>query len=328
MNKRSLAAVVVGILTVTLFCVFPASSDKRSLKDGLEKTSYAFGVNVGTGLKASHADFDLALIRRGLKDAMAGRTLLSPSESRAALACYGRDATSAQKMSGQQPAFQIFHLFDPLKDARAKASYAFGANIGAGWKQIHAGLLPDAAAQGIKDAATGANLLLSTGEADQTISSYGKELMVRQQEERRQLAEKNKKEGEAFLAQNGRKPNIVTLPCGVQYKVIAEGAGNSPAPENYVSVKYRGTFIDGKEFEVSSGKHKANILGLSSIITGLSEVLQLMKPGSKWQVFIPPSDAYGIDGGPGVPPNATLIYDLELVSILPGRPDFQVDNSD
>ena len=141
-----------------------------------------------------------------------------------------------------------------------------------------------------------------------------------QQERRDKDAVENSRRGEAFLAQNKTNQGVATLPGGLQYKVIAQGSGQSPDLTNWVNLKFRGTRIDGSEFDVSDPHPEARIFSMRGVIQGWQDALQMMKPGGKWRLFVPSSLAYGSDGSPTAGPNETLIYDLELVSVLPGQP--------
>jgi FKBP-type peptidyl-prolyl cis-trans isomerase FklB len=127
--------------------------------------------------------------------------------------------------------------------------------------------------------------------------------------------EKNKKEGEAFLAENKKKDGVKTLPSGLQYKVLAEGKGKTPKATDTVTVHYRGTLTDGTEFDSSYKRNQPASFPVNGVIKGWTEALQLMKEGSKWQLFIPASLAYGEPGRPGIPPNSVLIFDVELISV-------------
>jgi len=208
-----------------------------------------------------------------------------------------------------------------FKDDLEKAGYAFGVNLGGEWKKGEVDLDPDAVARGIKDALSGSHVLLSGSEVRATLIKYGQDLRLRVDQKRKELGEKNKSEGEAFLAKNKDAPGVITLPCGLQYQVIAEGKGESPDSTRFVSLKYRGTLIDGTEFD-NSKKYpdRSNVYPMGGVIRGWAEALERMNPGAKWRLFVPSDLAYGSDGGPNIGPNATLIYDLELVSISRERP--------
>jgi FKBP-type peptidyl-prolyl cis-trans isomerase FklB len=136
-----------------------------------------------------------------------------------------------------------------------------------------------------------------------------------QKEWAKNFSEKNKKEGEAFLAENKKKSGIKALPSGLQYKVITEGKGKSPKATETVTVHYRGTLIDGTEFDSSYKRGQPATFPVGGVIKGWTEALQLMKEGAKWQLVIPSDLAYGESGRQGIPPNAVLVFEVELVSI-------------
>jgi FKBP-type peptidyl-prolyl cis-trans isomerase FklB len=142
------------------------------------------------------------------------------------------------------------------------------------------------------------------------------QLQAKQVEATKVLAEKNKKEGEAFLAQNKAKEGIVALPSGLQYKILTAGAGNKPALEDTVVCHYKGTLIDGTEFDSSYKRNQPATFAVKGVIKGWTEALQLMAVGSKWQLFIPASLAYGESArGNVIGPNSTLLFEVELISI-------------
>jgi FKBP-type peptidyl-prolyl cis-trans isomerase len=207
-----------------------------------------------------------------------------------------------------------------FKDGRDKASYAFGMNLGRGWKDSQVDLNPEMIAQGLKDTLAGGSKLMTEPEVTQALAKFGQELRILQQRHSDQVAEENLRQGQSFLTRNKTLPGVVNLPSGLEYKIIVQGTGASPALTNWVKVEYRGTRIDGVEFESSAAHPEASIFGLGSVTQGWAEALQMMQLGAEWRLFVPPSLAYGRDGAPRVGPNETLIYDLKLVSILPGQP--------
>lgn len=203
-----------------------------------------------------------------------------------------------------------------LKDQKDKVSYSIGMNIGNNLKKQSIDVNPDVLAQGIKDALSGSKALMTEQEVNETIMAFQKEMSAKQIERLKELGEKNKKEGEAFLAENKKKEGIITLPSGLQYKVINEGTGETPGLTDTVTVNYRGTLIDGTEFDSSYRRGQPATFPVNAVIAGWTEALQLMKVGSKWQLFIPSDLAYGERGaGRDIGPNATLIFDVELLSI-------------
>jgi FKBP-type peptidyl-prolyl cis-trans isomerase FklB len=153
-------------------------------------------------------------------------------------------------------------------------------------------------------------------EIKETVTALQKDLQVKQQEQVKVLAEKNKKEGEAFLAGNKKKQGVITMPSGLQYKIMTDGKGKSPKATDMVTVNYKGTLIDGTEFDSSYKRGQPATFNVNGVIPGWTEALQLMKEGSKWQLFVPSNLAYGERGAGGpIGPNAVLIFEVELISI-------------
>ena len=204
-----------------------------------------------------------------------------------------------------------------LADQKEKISYSIGIDIGNNLKKQSIEVDADLLAKGVKDAVSGGETLLSPEEVRETLVSLQKELREKGQERLRLAAEKNKKEGEAFLAGNKTKEGVVSLPSGLQYKVLREGTGPSPKETDTIEANYSGTLIDGTEFDSSYKRGQAAVFPVNGVIAGWTEALQLMKVGGKWQLFIPPELAYGERGAGPIEPNSTLIFDVELVSIKP-----------
>jgi FKBP-type peptidyl-prolyl cis-trans isomerase FklB len=203
-----------------------------------------------------------------------------------------------------------------LKSQKEKISYIIGMDIGGNFKKQSVDIDPDILARGIKDALSGAKPQLSDQEARETMASFEKEMKAKQEEIRKTVGEKNKIEGEKFLAENKSKEGIQTLPSGLQYKVTTPGKGKKPQLTDTVIAHYRGTLIDGTEFDSSYRRGQPASFPVNGVIRGWTEALQLMEEGAKWQLFIPPNLAYGDRGaGQAVGPNAVLIFDVELLSI-------------
>ena len=206
-----------------------------------------------------------------------------------------------------------------LKDQKDKVSYSIGMNIGNNLKKQAIDVNPDALVYGIKDALSGGKALITEQEVNDTLMAFQKEMASKQSERLKELGEKNKKEGEAFLAENKKKEGVITLPSGLQYKVIKEGTGETPKLTDTVTTNYRGTLIDGTEFDSSYRREQPATFPVKGVIPGWTEALQLMKVGSKWQLFTPSNLAYGERGaGRDIGPNAVLIFDVELLSIKEG----------
>jgi FKBP-type peptidyl-prolyl cis-trans isomerase len=205
-----------------------------------------------------------------------------------------------------------------LKTQKERLSYSIGVNAGKSLKSMEIDLDLELVIQALRDAYSGSELLMSEEEIRNVLTAYQKERLEKQAEATKLLAEKNKKEGDAFLAENKTKEGVVTLASGLQYKILKVGEGNKPDDGDTVRVHYRGTFIDGTEFDSSFKRGKPASFRLGNVIAGWTEALKLMPVGSKWQLFIPPDLAYGTRGtGRDIGPNATLIFDVELLAIEP-----------
>jgi FKBP-type peptidyl-prolyl cis-trans isomerase FklB len=206
-----------------------------------------------------------------------------------------------------------------LKDQKDRVSYSIGLNIGTSFKQQGIEVNPDIVAQGLKDALSGGQTLLTAEEARTALEALDRDVRSKMEAQNKVLADKNKKEGEAFLAANKKKQGVKTLPSGLQYKVVKEGTGKIPKATDTVTVQYRGTLVDGTEFDSSYKRGQPATFPVKDVIKGWTEALQLMKEGSKWQLFIPAELAYREEGrGQLIGPNSTLIFDIELLSIKPG----------
>ena len=203
-----------------------------------------------------------------------------------------------------------------LKSEKDKVSYIIGLDIGNNLKRQGADIDPDTLLKGLKDALSGNKPLLSENEIREVTTAFRQEMATKQAEEKKKLAEKNKKEGEAFLDENKKKEGVKTLPSGLQYKVITEGSGRSPKESDTVTVNYKGTFVDGTEFDSSYKRGEPATFPANGVIKGWTEALPLMKEGAKWQLFIPSDLAYGEAGaGNVIGPNTILIFEVELISI-------------
>ena len=208
-----------------------------------------------------------------------------------------------------------------LKDEKSKVSYGIGMNLGSQWKRQEVDVDVELILKGMKDAMSGGPTLMTEQEVREILTAYQREHQKRQMEKRKELGEKNKEEGAKFLAENKTKPGVITLPSGLQYKILAEGKGESPKSNDVVTVNYRGTLIDGTEFDSSAKTGQPLVRAANMLIKGWTEALQLMKPGAKWQLFIPSDLAYGDRGyGAQIAPNTTLIFDIELISFKAPAP--------
>lgn len=205
---------------------------------------------------------------------------------------------------------------EPSLDSEiAKVSYGIGANIGSRFGDD----LPldvDAFSAGVRDAIAGGELKMSDEEIMSTLQAYQQKQMAERQVESQALAETNRKEAEAFLAENASAEGVVVTDSGLQYKVLAEGGGASPSESDTVEVHYEGTLLDGSVFDSSYQRGETVSFPVNGVIEGWTEALQMMKVGSKWKLFIPSDLAYGPGGaGQMIGPNAALVFEVELLGI-------------
>ncbi|MGA2422961.1 MAG: FKBP-type peptidyl-prolyl cis-trans isomerase [Terriglobales bacterium] len=218
-----------------------------------------------------------------------------------------------------------------LTTRKQKFSYALGMNIGNGLganlKKQSVEVDWNLVSQGMKDAVAGSKTRLTEEEAKAVLTEVQTEIQKQQQEKAKEEAAKNKSEGDAYLAANKTKEGVVTLPSGLQYKILTAGTGPKPAATDSVLCNYRGTLINGTEFDSSYKRKAPATFGVSQVIKGWTEALQLMPVGSKWQLFIPASLGYGERGEPrgGIEPNSTLIFEVELLSIVDKNADKSKD---
>ncbi len=203
-----------------------------------------------------------------------------------------------------------------LKTQKEKISYIIGTDIGKNLKKQSIDVNPELLFKGIKDAFAGDTFLLTDQEIQEVMGAFQQEMIAKQSEKKGMIAAANKKEGEAFLDTNKKKDSVITLPSGLQYKVVVEGSGKTPTVNDTVTTHYRGMLIDGTEFDNSYKRGEPTTFPVNGVIAGWTEALQHMKAGSKWKLYIPSNLAYG-DRGAGqlIGPGATLIFDIELISV-------------
>jgi FKBP-type peptidyl-prolyl cis-trans isomerase FklB len=200
-----------------------------------------------------------------------------------------------------------------LKDEKAKVNYSVGYKIGDDFKRQGVKINPELLVQGIQDALSGEMGLMTPEERRTELMNLQRRVAVAQQKQKKaRQAKEYPGEGREFLAVNAKKPGVVTLPSGLQYKVIREGTGKTPGPRDSVTVNYRGTLINGNEFDSSYRRGKSVTFRVDRVIPGWTEGLQLMKEGARWQLFVPPDLAYGERGTLA---DKTLIFDVELISV-------------
>ena len=200
-----------------------------------------------------------------------------------------------------------------LSDEKSKASYAIGMSIGHNFQQQNLDIDLNLMMRGIKDMQGGGATLMTTAEMQSTLRAFQQSIMAKQAKARQELAESNKVSGASFLATNKNNPGVITLEDGLQYQILTNGTGVIPASGDTVTVNYRGTLLDGTEFDSSYRRGQPASFPVGGVIHGWSEALQKMPVGSKWKLFIPSDLGYGEQGNRGIAPNSMLIFEVELL---------------
>jgi FKBP-type peptidyl-prolyl cis-trans isomerase len=244
-----------------------------------------------------------------LGGAVAQQAPAKPAPSPAATTTHRRTTTAATK---PKPLV--------LTTEQDKQSYAIGLNVGKSLHRDDIAIDPKIVLQGLQDAMAGGAVLLTDDQIKTVMTDLQTQVRQKQEEKRLALAESNKKEGTAFLAANATKPGVVTLPSGLQYKILTPGTGPKPTATDSVVCNYKGTLLDNTEFDSSYKRGQPATFPVTGVIKGWTEALQLMPVGSKWQLFIPPDLAYGERAQGPIGSNATLVFEVELMSIAPKTP--------
>ena len=202
-----------------------------------------------------------------------------------------------------------------LEDTKQKVSYAIGLDIGRNFARQEIEIDANAFLAGVRDGVGGQKQRLTDEQMKAEITALRESMMAKQEAKAKAAAEKNKAEGEAFLAKNAKEAGVMVTKSGLQYKVITEGKGPMPTADAIVKVHYRGTLLDGTEFDSSYSRNEPLVLPVGGVIPGWTEALTMMKEGSKWELFIPSALAYGEEGAaPAIGPNAVLKFEVELLS--------------
>ncbi|MBL6765778.1 MAG: FKBP-type peptidyl-prolyl cis-trans isomerase [Verrucomicrobiae bacterium] len=208
------------------------------------------------------------------------------------------------------------HAADAPKTMQEKVSYIIGYNIGRNLARDGVDVKLDQVLEGLKAGVGGKEPVISSEESQQIMQAFQQQMMAKQQATQSEAGKAAAAEGAAFLATNGKKEGIKTTASGLQYQVIKDGTGKTPKPTDQVTTHYRGTLISGKQFDSSYDRGEPATFPVNGVIAGWTEALQLMKEGAKWKLFIPSNLAYGERGaGADIPPNATLIFDIELIKV-------------
>lgn len=214
------------------------------------------------------------------------------------------------------------------KTREDKVSYGIGLDIGSNLKNFPVALNPALVSKGMKDALAGTQPMVPETELQEAMTALQTDMMAKQAQEgekMKAMGEQNKADGEKFLAENKKKEGVVTTKSGLQYKVLQKGAGPKPKPDDVVLVHYRGTLINGQEFDSSYTRNQPARFPVGGVIPGFQEALQLMEKGAKYQIVLPAELAYGDkQAGPAIAPNSVLVFEMELVDVTGDKePMFQ-----
>jgi FKBP-type peptidyl-prolyl cis-trans isomerase len=204
-----------------------------------------------------------------------------------------------------------------METDQQKASYAIGLNMGQNMRQQGAEFELDLLFQGLKDGYEGADARLTPEEAQQVLQTFQQQMMAKQQQKHQEDLAANQAAAEAFFAQNREKEGVLETESGLQYEVLEAGAGDSPTAEDTVTVHYRGTLLDGTQFDSSYDRGEPATFPLGRVVPAWTEGLQLMKEGAKYKLYVPPALGYGERGAPPkIGPNAGLLFEVELIDVV------------
>jgi FKBP-type peptidyl-prolyl cis-trans isomerase FkpA len=290
------------------------AQEKATTMSERDQVSYMIGADVGRSIASVGPDLDIAAFEKAMKNAFAqGKPLLTDEQSqnvgRALMQRIGE--RSGKTLPGTAPGTKA-----PMVD-KIQVGYLVGADVGRSLQPIQGELNLAVFLQAMKTLIAGGKPLLSDAQMDKIREDFSKKMEAKEKARVAELVRKNAAEGEAFLAKNKQVKGVITTPSGLQYMVLRQGTGKRPRATERVSVNYRGTLLDGKEFDSSYNDGQPRQFALNQVILGWSEGLTLMPVGAKYRFWIPSAIGYGERGSPPmIGPNATLVFDVELLGIL------------
>ena len=287
-----------------------SAQDKKSLDTERDKVSYLIGLDVGRSIAPVGPDLDWVAFEKAIRNAFdGGKPLLDEAQAKSV------GQTLMQRIAarnGQAPAGT-----QPPALAKDKVGYLVGSDVGRSLAPIKAEFDLATMLQGARVALANGKSLLAEAEATALRESFSQRLQAKVAAETSAAAEKNRKEGTAFLASNKQVKGVFTTPSGLQYMILRQGTGPRPKPSQRVKVNYHGTLLDGSVFDSSYDRGQPAEFALSQVIPGWTEGVGMMPVGGKYRFWIPSNLAYGEKGPPGIGPNATLVFDVELMEVLP-----------
>ena len=302
------------VATALLFALAQSgmAQDKTALVTDRDKVSYMAGSDVAHSISAAAPDMDVAAFERALRNGFAkGAPLLSEAETQAT----GRALMQAIGARKGQPPGAVPAATPGLSSE--KVGLLVGSDVGRSLAPVASEIDVPTFMQALRTVLKGRKPLLSDEEANAVRDAFTQRMQARMQAQVAQAGSKNQAEGEAFLAKNKTVTGVYVTPSGLQYMVLRQGAGPQPMPTDRVRVNYRGTLLDGTEFDSSYKTGQPAEFALNEVIRGWTEGVGMMPVGSKYRFWIPANLAYGPKGGGPIGPNATLTFDVELMAILP-----------
>jgi len=308
--------VVAGLLLLAAPTLYAGDDPSPSPETREQKAGYSFGYRLGGGIRTDDVEVEFERTMQGFRDGMEGSQPALDEDEMIALVRQ-LSFERRQERAGEKPENEE-HSEEFLKDRALKAGYTLGYRFGASVRTDELQVDMESARQGLQDAMDDKQPVLDP----QEMASLMKKLMANKRQkmfrETQETIVKNQEESTKFLEENAKKEGIHTTESGLQYRILEEGDGAIPKLEDMVKVHYKGTFIDGTEFDNSYAKGAPERIETDGVIKGWTEALQMMKVGSKWQLFVPPELGFGRRGlGERIPPNKVLVFEMELVSIEP-----------
>lgn len=287
-----------------------SAQDKKTLDSERDKVGYMIGLDVGRSIAPVGPDLDWVAFDKAIRNAFdGGKPLLSEAETKSVA------QTLMQRIAarnGQAPAGAQLPAL-----AKDKVGYLVGSDVGRSLTPIKAEFDLATLLQGARTALANGKSLLADAEANALREAFSKRLEAKMAAEASAAAEKNRAEGAAFLAKNKQVKGVFTTPSGLQYMILRQGTGPRPKPSEKVKVNYHGTLLDGSVFDSSYDRGQPAEFALNQVIPGWTEGVGMMPVGGKYRFWIPGELAYGAKGPPSIGPNATLVFDVELMEVLP-----------
>ena len=312
-TARGIAAfALAAALSVAALAGSAEARDKPVPTTDRDKTSYMVGLDVGRSIEAAGPDVELKAFEHALSNALDGGKPLVPEDKAQSLAqsLMARIASRAGKLPAGTPV--------PTVD-RQQVGYLIGADVGRQLAPITDQIELPMLVEGVRTILANTTPAISEAEANTLRAAFAERMQARAEAEATAKGAKNKAEGDAFLAKHRLEKGVYSTGSGLQYMVLRQGNGNRPVATDRVEVNYRGTLLDGTEFDSSYARGRPAVFSLTQVVAGWTEGLALMPVGSKYRFWIPSELGYGARGTPGGPigPNATLVFDVELLSIQP-----------